>query len=158
MNRIVLIIALLVGGQVLSAEPRTRQAKPTRFAVHAAVETFLEENVNDPRRLEIVKISKKFIPTAAAYKWMGGHTWRDNDEKRAGIIRKGFWEPIGHRGWAVAVRFRATNRLGALVLAETVFCVSGGVVFDLMAIKDFHPTRPKKRSDPLTDQFLKLAR
>ena len=157
MNRLVLIIALLAGGQVLSAEPRTeRQAKPSRFAVHAAVEAFLKANVNDPRRLEIVRISKKLAPTAGAYKWMGGRAYRDY--KPLGVVRKGFWEPIGRRGWAAAVRFRATNKLGALVLADKVFCFSGGVVFDWMNLSDFHPTRPKKRSDPFTDAFMKLAR
>ena len=157
MNRLVLIIALLAGAQVLSAEPRTeRQAKPSRFAVHAAVESFLEANVNDPRRLEIVSISKKLAPTAKAYKWMGGWTYRD--WKPLGVVRKGFWEPIGRKGWAVAVRFRATNKLGALVLDVKVFCFSGGVVFDWMNLSDFHPTRPKKRSDPFTDAFMKLAR
>ena len=161
MKRIVLIIALLVLlatflRVALSAEPP--KWKPSRLAVHAAVETFLEANVNDPRRLEIVQISKKLAPTAKAYKWMGGHTWRDNEERRAGIIHRRLWWPIGRKGWAVAVRFRATNKLGALVLAEKVFCISGGVVFDWMNLSDFHPTRPKKRSDPFTDAFMKLAR
>jgi hypothetical protein len=174
-NRIVLIIALLAGGQALAAEPRT---KPSRFVVHAAVEAFLEANVNDPRRLEIVRISRKLVSTAMghswslssirstagaklvstakAYKWMGGRTYRDY--KPLGVVRKGFWQPIGRKGWAVAVRFRATNRLGALVLADKVFCITGGVVFDWMNLGDFHPTRPKKRSDPFTDAFMKLAR
>ena len=152
-NRIVLIVALLAGGQALSAEPRW---KPTRLAVHAAVEAYLKANVNDPRRLEIVRISKELAPTARAYKFKGG--WMYRDERRVGIVQKGLWEPIGRRGWAVAVRFRATNRLGALVLADKVFCISGGVVFDWMNLGDFKPTRPKKRSDPFTDAFMKLAR
>ena len=176
MNRIVLIIALLVGGQAL-AQTR-RQAQPSRAAVHAAVESYLKANVNDPRRLEIVRISRSYVstamglswslsgirstagakrvPTATAYKWMGGRAYRDY--KPLGVVRKGFWEPIGRKGWAVGVRFRATNKLGALVLADKVFCISGGVVFDWMNLGDFHPTRPKKRSDPLTDAFMKLAR
>ena len=116
----------------------------------------MKANVNDPRRLEIVRISKKIVSTDKAYKWMGGWTYKE--WKPMGIVRKGFWEPIDSRGWAVAVRFRATNRLGALVLADKVFCISGGAVFDLMELGDFHPTRPKKRSDPLTDAFMKLAR
>lgn len=181
MNRIVLIIALLAlsvmftvgaGGQgalaqqgivdylgklIKSRNVRTkRQALPNRFAVHAAVEAFLNDNVNDPKRLSIVRFGKKLVPTAGAYKWMGGRTYRD--WKPLGVVRKGFWEPIGRQGVAVAVRYRATNRLGALVLDDKVFCVSGGVVFDWMELNDFHPTRPQKRSDPMTDQFLDLRK
>jgi len=155
-----LIIALFLGGQALAQTNKAgrdkRQAKPSRFIVHAAVEAYLKADVNDPRRLEIVNISKRRVSTAKAYKWMGGRAYRE--WKPMGVVRKGFWEPIGRKGWAVAVRFRATNRLGALVLDDKVFCISGGVVFDWIAIKDFHPTRPQRRSDPLTDQFLKLAR
>ena len=171
-HRLVLIIALLVGGliialpvggqealaqiNILSAIEKFRQAQPSRAAVHAAVKAYLKANVNDPRRLEIVSISKRRVSTDKAYKWMGGRTRRD--WKPLGVVQKGFWEPIGRKGWAVAVRFRATNRLGALVLADKVFCISGGVVFDWMNLGDFHPTRPKRRSDPLTDAFMKLAR
>ena len=87
---------------------------------------------------------------------MGGRTYID--WKPLGVVQKGLWEPIGRRGVAVAVRYRATNRLGALVVDDKVFCISGGVVFDWMGVKDFHPTRPQRRSDPLTDQFMNLLR
>ncbi len=185
MNKTVLIIALFAGGQVTLAQrdvvdknirsafekflarlnpeklikaragrAPAQQAQPNRLGAHAAIEAFLKENVNDPSRLSIVRFGKKLVSTAGAYKWMGGWTYRD--WKPMGVVQKGLWEPIGRKGVAVAVRYRATNRLGALVLDDKVFCVSGGVVFDWMELDDFHPTRPQKRSDPLTDQFLNL--
>ncbi len=158
MNRIVLIIALLFGGQALAQIKPIKETKwkANRFTVHAAVESFLMDNANDPSKVQIARISKKLVSTDKAYKWMGGWTYKE--WKPMGVIRKGFWEPIDSGGWAVAVRFRTTNRLGALVLYEKVFCISNGVVFDWMKLGDFHPTRPKRRSDPLTDAFMKLAR
>ncbi len=176
MNRIALIIALLVS-TALSADDQeqfereiaaARRALFERFghpipvkrlanqpAIRRAIEAFLKANANDPRKVQIARIGKA-VSTAGAYKWMGGWTYRDY--KPLGVVRKGFWEPIGRRGVAVAVRYRATNRMGALVVDDKVFCISNGVVFDLMELKDFHPTRPKKRSDPFTDAFMKLAR
>lgn len=134
-------------------KPVRRQ--PDRLAIRAAVEAFLEQSVNDPSRLKIARIGKP-VSTAGAYKWMGH--WTYDLEKHAGLVGKSLWEPIGHRGFAVAVRYRATNALGALVLDDKVFCISGGAVFDWMEVNDFHPTRPKRRSDPMTDAFMKLAR
>ena len=186
MNRIALIIALLVSsctalsaddqekfereiaaarmallerfGHLVEAKPVKRRVGPNRFTIRAVVEAFLKEHANDPSKVKVARISKKLVSTAGAYKWMGGHTWRDNEEKHAGIVQKGCWQPIGRRGVAVAVRYRATNRLGALVVDDKVFCIFGGVVFDWMKVGDFHPTRPQKRSDPLTDQFMRLLR
>ena len=137
--------------------PAKRQAEPNRSTIRAAVEAFLKENVNDPKRLKIARISKP-VSTASAYKWMGGTSRSMLDWKPLGVVRKGFWEPIGREGSAVAVRFRATNALGALVLDDKVFCISDGVVFDWMEIEDFRPTRPKRRSDPATDEFMNLLR
>ena len=182
MNRIALIIALLTCtalsagdqekfeleiaaarrallerfGHLVEAKPVKRRVEPNQFAIRAVVEAFLKENANDPSKVEIARISRKLVPTAGAYKWMGG--WALKDWKPLGVVQKGLWEPIGRRGVAVAVRYRTTNRLGALVVYDKVFCVSGGVVFDWMKVGDFHPARPQKRSDPLTDQFMHLLR
>ncbi len=160
MNRIALIIALLTCtalsagdqekfeleiaaarrallerfGHLVEAKPVKRRVEPNQFAIRAVVEAFLKENANDPSKVQIARISKKLVSTAGAYKWMGGHTWRDNEERHAGIVMKGLWEPIGRRGVAVAVRYRATNRLGALVVYDQVFCIAGGVVIGLESV------------------------
>ncbi len=181
MNRIALIVALLVStalsaddqekfeqeiaaarmalferfGHPIKVKPAKRLARPNQLAIRRAVEAFLKANANDPRKIQIARIGK-VVSTAGAYKWMGGRSYID--WKPLGVVRKGFWEPIGRRGVAVAVRYRTANTFGALVLNDKVFCISNGVVFDWMAVGDFHPTRPQKRSDPLTDAFMKLAR
>ena len=153
-----LVCALWIAGSVAGAESKiVKDGIASGSALYAAIERHLLENVNDASRLEIVSLGDAACRTEPSYKWTGG-IGRE-DEKRAGVIGRGYWRPIRKSGIAISAKYRATNRFGALVLEVGVFCVGhDGKVFAVVAPADFSAGQPVQHRDPFNDQFEALLR
>ena len=157
------ILLCLIGGFAAAADKAaTKDAEKvlSKSAAETVVTDYLKENTNDPSKLQIVKVGDP-LPLSTAY-WWDSDARRENysaDIKAMGLIENGYWQPIGSKGTAIPVKFRATNALGALVLTEKVFCINEKKeVVKTVAVQDFSPTKPQQKADPITEQFDEMAR
>ena len=137
----------------------TRYGKRTTAVVSVAavqeiVTNYLRDNVNDPSKFSIVEIRRP-LSTRSAYKWQGN--WTVRDAKSVGMIGKTLWEPINRDGYAVRVKYRSTNAFGVLVLRTSVFCISGGKVFDVVRPDDIRPRSQVTHEDPAFREFMDMA-
>ena len=148
---LLILLAMATIASLTNAAPK-RLSVQQRNKLYKIVEAYLRENVNDPSKLDIVAWYVP-VPLKPAYRWTGGHA---PDVKRSGHIGPGGWRAINLMGWAVRVKYRASNALGAVTIGTGVFCVSGGRVVRVYKKDDFSPVRPLQRQDPYTQQFLNL--
>lgn len=148
---LLILLAMATVASSINAAPKRLSMQHKK--VFAIVTAYLEENVNDARRLDIVAWYVPVLPLKPAYRWTGGP---GDPFKRMGAIAPGCWRAINRTGWAVCCKYRASNAFGAVVIETKVFFVSGGRVIRVLKKADFSPIRPRQREDPHTQQFLNL--
>jgi hypothetical protein len=107
-------------------------AELSRDDALTSIRTYLDENLDDPN----YSIVKQWEALAAD----GCLTWQppaDNLPDRARFQLAPPWKSLESEGHAVRVKYRAKNRLGALVLHEDFFLIEDGEVAERYAAIDF---------------------
>lgn len=126
-------------------------AKVFAQSPETTIEKYLRDRVNDESKFEMVSISKP-IPLDKAVYWTGG---KENADFK--IVDNKFWKDARGLGEGYSVKFRASNALGAKILAEYVAFVSNGKVLRMIPIDDFREERPRQQKDPFMQEFLQGA-
>lgn len=149
---LLILLAMAIVASSTNAAPKRLTVQHKKL--FAIVTAYLEESVNDARRLDIVAWYVPVLPLKPAYRWTGGYG--QPEVKRSGYVGYLGWRAINRTGWAVCCKYRGSNGFGAVMIETKVFFVSGGRVIRHCEKADFSPIRPRRRQDPHTQQFLNL--
>lgn len=93
--------------------------RPVAFDPAPIIKSYLNETLDDPSRLSIVKISEPVLIQNCLF-WPG----LNNDEAYIKKEIPASFKPLNQTGTVVICRFRAPNKVGALILGEKAFLIN----------------------------------
>lgn len=144
--------AKVTGRVVRHATPTPSEATGRDSGYQRLITDYLKEKTNDPDRLQIVSIDKP-LPLRSVFLWEGHE---GDDDFRP--LDTPLWATPDIEGVAVLAIFRATNGLGALVLAKRYFLIdTDGQIDRVIKSEDLRTTRPALKNDVFVDEFLRSA-